>query len=167
VAASIGSIVSTGLLFPLDLAKTHLVTQSRTRATPGHPRENTVMILARLLREGGPLALYTGILSKTCHAVAQSFTYFYMYSATKNFMSGRAGGRELTTLENLVAGYVSAVLNLGTTLPLEVRGTRGVRVLCVTVGGHVRVLCATVGGHVRVLCFSLLARTWCACVLDR
>ena len=114
-------------MYPLEISKTLLVSRTRGRdagdkkaVKEREEDKDTVQIILRLLRQGGPTALYTGVTSKTVHAVAQSFSYFYLYSMSKSFLQRRSGG-QLSTLENLLAGYVAAVVNLGTTLPLEVR----------------------------------------------
>jgi hypothetical protein len=115
ISAAAGALLSTVALYPLELARTKIVTQTSRSA-------HTVDTLRQLLEEGGPLALYRGVLSKSAHSVVQGFSYFYCYAYAKQLLESRSG-KSLGTLANLGAGYAAAVVNVGLTLPLEVRSS--------------------------------------------
>lgn len=121
VAGAVGAAISTSALYPLEIAKTIML----SRTGKDSSRDSTVSILAGLVSTSGPLAVYKGLPTKTAQSVVQTFGYFYFYAAMKQLAALRAGAEgpyQLGTFENLLAGYLAGVCNIGTFLPLEVRG---------------------------------------------
>ena len=147
-SAAAGAAVATTTLYPLELTKTRLVSQTGAR----HKGETTLSVLRQIVADNGVVGLYQGLGAKCAHSMLQSFLYFYLYTFAKKVMVARqrwAAGRAargaaaaagasvaqaaadaaqaaaavpatLGTAANLVAGYAAAVMGTAVTLPLEV-----------------------------------------------
>lgn len=119
-AGAVGAAISTTVLYPLEIAKTIMVSRTGKETA----RDSTMSILANLVQRKGVVAVYQGWPTKTAQSVVQAFGYFYFYAAMKQLLQLRGdptgAPRDLSTLENLLAGYLGGVLNIGATLPLEV-----------------------------------------------
>lgn len=119
LSGAVGAAISTSALYPLEISKT--IMQSRTGKDAS--ADTTLTILAKLLSQSGPAAVYKGWPAKTVQSVVQAFGYFYFYAMAKQVIAMRRGsaGGHLTTVENLIAGYLAGVCNIGMSIPLEVR----------------------------------------------
>jgi hypothetical protein len=128
LSGAVGAAISTTALYPLEISKT--IMQSRTGKDAS--ADTTLTILAKLLSQSGPAAVYKGWPAKTAQSVVQAFGYFYFYAMAKQLFAMRrdSAGGHLSTLENLIAGYLAGVCNIGMSIPLEVRIER-FRVLAV------------------------------------
>ena len=118
LSGATGAALATVVLYPLEIAKTIMV----SRTGKGASKDSTASVLAELVAKSGPLSVYTGMPTKTAQSIVQSFTYYYFYAAIKQLMESPAGGKPgLGMLQNLLAGYLAGVMNMGVSLPLEVR----------------------------------------------
>lgn len=138
ISGAVGAALSTAVLYPLEIAKT-IMTSRTGKAAAG---DSTVSVLKERVATSGILSVYAGLPTKTLQSVVQSFGYYYFYSGIKQVrahtraviqrsimrciahaqaLNARSGGKDLSLAQNIVAGYFAGVLNMGASLPLEVR----------------------------------------------
>jgi hypothetical protein len=115
-SGSIGAMISTSIVFPLDRFK--------ARLQVGVP----VSVLLKEIQTGGManfVQLWRGARSRIIEQMCTKFTYFYFYSFIKVFVEKTFYNRKkLGTFANILVGYASAFLNNILTLPLQVTSTR-------------------------------------------
>jgi hypothetical protein len=128
-SGSLGSLLTTTLLYPLDVAKTRV--QSGKAAKSSVPT-----VLLNLLRQE-PGALLRGLGPKAVHAVLQNFLYFYNYSALKS--AWKSAGLRVSTMANTLCGVAAGMAGLILTLPLE---TLVVRMQCAGPEGDLLTECS-------------------------
>jgi hypothetical protein len=116
-SGSLGSLLTTTLLYPLDVAK--------TRVQGGREADSSVPTVLWKLARSEPGALLRGLGPKAIHTLLQTFLYFYNYSALKS--AWKAAGLRVSTPANTLCGVVAGVAGLVLTLPLE---TLVVRMQC-------------------------------------
>jgi len=112
VAGSVGTILATLLLFPLERVKTLLQTSAFG--------QNAIMVLLRLLRDDGPRGLYRGCLPMVQTVGTSQFLYFYLFQGFKEKFAEMVGRRPgvIGTYETLLASAVAGALNMVITEPL-------------------------------------------------
>ena len=116
ISGSVGAIVSTSIVFPLDKFKARLqVGESVTDLI----HEITAGGLNHLPE------LWHGARSRILESGASKFSYFYFYSYLSVYIETRFfAGHKMGTMINLIVGYFAAVLNNILTMPLQVTSTR-------------------------------------------
>jgi len=110
LSAVLADVISTLLLFPLDVIKLRL------------QAGDSVAELVRFL-ETHPREVYRGVKSKVVQSAQQKFQYFYVNAILKEAFVRKFQAKP-STGPDLLLGYISALQGLGTTLPLEVTNTR-------------------------------------------
>ncbi|CAD7957638.1 unnamed protein product [Amoebophrya sp. A25] len=110
-----GGVWSMAMLFPLDTLKT-LIQAGKTRSP------KTLEAFQQVREEDGALSLYRGLGAKASETALKNFIYFYAYEILVKIAKAR--GMKMTTLNNLIVGYVAGVANMVCIMPLEVVSTR-------------------------------------------
>lgn len=120
-AAGVGGFLSTSILYPLDTLKTRiqsgasLLPESDEDEKADGSKKNKQLQLVR--------ALYKGIQFKAAESSTSKFMYFYAYTMLAQMVAPR-DGKPIGTLTDLAIGYVSELLHLPITMPMELVGTR-------------------------------------------
>ncbi|ORY32875.1 mitochondrial carrier domain-containing protein [Naematelia encephala] len=147
-SGALGSAVGNALVFPLDLATTHL--QLRRSSSE---KLTFIQTLHRLLIRRTPRQLYSGLKADTISTLLSSFIYFFVYSSLHKFalrqrrqeanrhlesglitspagiggMTTKASEMPTTTtkigslgiVDELVIGLVAGIVSKGLTLPIS------------------------------------------------
>lgn len=119
------SIVANTIVYPLDLAKTVIQTQTKSESE----YKNALDCLVSLYKKKGLKSWYKGISSSLLSSAVQSFTYFYWYSWVRKLWYRLKLSRYRrvianTTPEELLLGIVAAALGQLFTNPISVISTR-------------------------------------------
>lgn len=119
------SITANTLVYPLDLVKTVIQTQTADEAK----YKNSLDCLRTVYKTQGVKGLYRGLGSSVLSSAVQSFTYFYWYSAVRKLwyrlkLSHFRRVIANSTPEELLLGMVAAALGQVFTAPISVVSTR-------------------------------------------
>ncbi|KAG7384897.1 ADP/ATP carrier protein [Phytophthora pseudosyringae] len=121
-AAGVGGFLSTSILYPLDTLKTRI--QSGAPLLPEEdenaddaaaPKKNKQVALIK--------SLYQGIQYKATESSTSKFLYFYAYTMLAQMVAPK-DGKPIGTITDLGIGYLSELLHLPITMPMELVGTR-------------------------------------------
>lgn len=113
-SAAIGGVVSTVVLFPLDVIKTKMQAQ-RTSEEGSSP--NSMDTFWSLWRSGGVPALFSGVVPGAVQSGIEKSIYFFAYSLLKESYFRFCG--VFGTGGNLLVGYVSDWIHLPVSLPID------------------------------------------------
>ncbi|EDV27353.1 uncharacterized protein TRIADDRAFT_21077 [Trichoplax adhaerens] len=118
IAGASGSAVAMSTFYPLDLARTRLQVDMQTKLV-----KPTHQILAKIIREEGLSALYTGFGPVLTSLYCSNFVYFYAFNGLR--MLDVVKQLPLTqSVSDLVVGMVAGTINVFATTPLWVANTR-------------------------------------------
>lgn len=117
-AGAVGGIYAASMLQPLEVVRTKI--QLTTGGGDGD--SSMFQVFSKLVREGGPLAVYRGVTAKAVETGAKNFVYFYIFYALTALAKKRKV--HMTTPVRLLIGYSAGVINTMLTTPLEVISTR-------------------------------------------
>ncbi|XP_041033760.1 peroxisomal membrane protein PMP34-like [Carcharodon carcharias] len=115
VAGAAGGVTAMTVFYPLDTARLRLQVDERMKSSP------TPVVLAKIIREEGLLAVYRSwfpVISSLC---CSNFVYFYTFNSLKEIWVKR---QPSTNSKDLVMGFISGVVNVFVTTPLWVVNTR-------------------------------------------
>lgn len=119
VAGSMGTVLSSLLVFPLERLKTLL--QVKDAEPPeGRVAEATLQeVFLRVLRNEGVFGLYCGCAPTMQTVGASNFLYFFLFEGLKERFATTAGRREgVGAYATLAASAVAGALNMTVTEPL-------------------------------------------------
>ncbi|KAL4115401.1 hypothetical protein PRIC2_013563 [Phytophthora ramorum] len=120
-AAGVGGFLSTSILYPLDTLKTRiqsgasLLPEDEEGEDKATPKKNKQVALIK--------SLYQGIQYKAAESSTSKFLYFYAYTMLAQMVAPK-DGKPIGTLTDLGIGYLSELLHLPITMPMELVGTR-------------------------------------------
>ncbi|GMF33170.1 unnamed protein product [Phytophthora fragariaefolia] len=121
-AAGVGGFLSTSILYPLDTLKTRI--QSGTSLLPPDAADEADAGQTPPKRHAALLrSLYQGIQYKAAESSTSKFLYFYAYTMLAQMVAPK-DGRPIGTFTDLAIGYLSELLHLPVTMPMELVGTR-------------------------------------------
>ena len=109
IAGSIGGFISSAVLFPLDYVK--------TQQQAGTVKGSFLTVAAKVYRERGLLAFYSGAFWRGFQSGYEKIIYFYLFAFARNAYVKRFGA--LDPIMNLVIGYVSNWCQLPFTMPVD------------------------------------------------
>ena len=112
IAGSIGTLVSTTLLYPVEVAK--------TKIQAGISRESVLATIRGIVRDEKAAALFKGLPPKALHVVLTNYLYLYIYEWLKRRRAQL--GLRTSTLANTVMGVS---LSAEATNALACRGAGG------------------------------------------
>jgi hypothetical protein len=131
------SIIANTIVYPLDLVKTVIQTQTKVQGDKEKEKEapeedkykNSLDCLVKIYKEHGLSGLYKGLGSSLLSSAVQSFTYFYWYSFVRKLwyrlkLSHYKRVIANSTPEELLLGMVAAAIGQLFTNPISVISTR-------------------------------------------
>ncbi|EED16887.1 peroxisomal carrier protein, putative [Talaromyces stipitatus ATCC 10500] len=131
VAGATGAVLANALVYPLDIVKTKIQVQvksrkdtsSNTEATPHY--ESTLDAINKIFQDEGLTGLYNGINGALIGVASTNFAYFYWYSVVRALYiaSGRGSNTPGTAVE-LSLGAVAGAIAQIFTIPVSVVTTR-------------------------------------------
>lgn len=132
LAGATGAVLANALVYPLDIVKTKIQVQVKSRketgdalshATPHY--ESTLDAINKIRKHEGVSGLYSGINGALIGVASTNFAYFYWYSVVRAvyMSSGRASQHPSTAVE-LSLGAVAGAIAQVFTIPVSVVTTR-------------------------------------------
>lgn len=115
VSGAMGGVTAMTVFFPLDTARLRLQVDDNRKA------KLTPAILAEIVKEEGPLALYRGWVPVICSLCCSNFVYFYCFHSLKAVC---LKGKQSTPTTDLLIGIAAGIINVLVTTPLWVVNTR-------------------------------------------
>mmetsp|Transcript_74797 Transcript_74797/g.167835 ORF Transcript_74797/g.167835 Transcript_74797/m.167835 type:complete len:314 (-) Transcript_74797:23-964(-) len=116
-----GAAVSTGILYPLDVLKTHM---NKGADHNGVKYTGPGDVLQRVFHEHGILGFYRGLSTRTTHQTVQKFAFYYAYDAMRRLFQLLLKTKNISFTVNLFVGYVAGLVTVLVANPLEVVSTR-------------------------------------------
>ena len=116
VAGVFGSVAAMGLTYPLLTITTRQQVKKK--------EESFLNVLLEIIQKEGWEQLYSGLNTSLIANAASMGIYFYTYEKLKNDIVLRNNRNSLTTLENLVVGYIAGAVNMTLTTPFWTISTR-------------------------------------------
>mmetsp|Transcript_8734 Transcript_8734/g.20608 ORF Transcript_8734/g.20608 Transcript_8734/m.20608 type:complete len:338 (-) Transcript_8734:142-1155(-) len=119
-AAGVASFLTGVTLYPLDVIKTRL---NAGIDEDGVPYDGPMDVVKRQhAKKGFWKGFYSGIEVKIMQDIVRSVSFFFVFATLKKAYTKKFG--KIGVGQSLVLGYLSAVLNLLFTMPIEVVNTR-------------------------------------------
>jgi solute carrier family 25 folate transporter 32 len=118
VAGTLGGLVSTVALYPLELIKTRMqVAEASTRAAWRNPYGSVLGSLRLVVRNEGAAGLYQGLTPAIIASAGSWGGYFYFYEHSKSrklaagaAAAGGSGRQGLTTVDHLASGVEAGAI---------------------------------------------------------
>ncbi|XP_057956769.1 peroxisomal adenine nucleotide carrier 1-like [Malania oleifera] len=121
-SGTIGALVSTTALYPLDTCKTKY--QAEVRAHHHQKYRNISDVLWEAISTHKVLSLYQGLGTKNVQSFVSQFIYFYGYSFFKRLYLERTGNKNIGTKANLVVAAAAGACTVIVTQPLDTASSR-------------------------------------------
>ena len=128
-SASIGALVTSLIVHPLDVTKTRIQIQS--------PFKNSFDALYKIAKFEGARNLYTGLSARLYMSVPLAMVYYSTYEGLKRYLMDKTEhstsryNRALTTFTPLISGMTGRLFAATTISPLELMRTQMmVQTLC-------------------------------------
>lgn len=127
LAGALGACFSTAVVYPLDVAKTRIQAETRTKSSK--PQVALFRLLLVILKEDGLWGLYRGFMATMLNTFSMQYAYFFFYSFVRGAYIKRRtspGGKApaLSTAAELMLGAVAGGLAQIFTIPVSVIATR-------------------------------------------
>ncbi|KAL1922587.1 uncharacterized protein VTP21DRAFT_10126 [Calcarisporiella thermophila] len=121
LSGAIGSALANFIVYPLDLATTHLQIARRK----GKHTNGILETIRQLYQtEGEFSSLYSGILPDTVQTVLSNFIFFYAYSSLRGLFSKRnlkyGNKQSLSSAQELLVGALAGIISRFFTTPISV-----------------------------------------------
>jgi len=114
VAGTLGGLVSTVALYPLELIKTRMqVAEASTRAAWRNPYGSVLGSLRLVVRNEGAAGLYQGLTPAIIASAGSwgGYFYFYEHSKSRKLAAAAGSGRQgLTTVDHLASGVEAGAI---------------------------------------------------------
>ncbi|KAG9302844.1 hypothetical protein G9A89_009621 [Geosiphon pyriformis] len=129
VAGAIGGLIALAITYPLDIVKTRLQVQSKSK-TIDLPNEtvpyydSTLDAIYKISTKEGILGLYAGLPAGLIGAASTNFAYFYWYYFLRSSYQKRTKASNLSTAAELLLGALAGALAQIFTIPVSVITTR-------------------------------------------
>ncbi|KAK4502340.1 hypothetical protein PRZ48_005765 [Zasmidium cellare] len=129
LAGAVASALSKSLVYPIDVIVTRLQVQKGLKgdkeaehaASDADAEYKDPIDAARKIykNEGGLGAFYTGLSSDVVKGLADSFLFFLAYTAAREQMLKRQGGKQLPVLKELSVGILAGAFSKAITMPIS------------------------------------------------
>lgn len=126
-AGAIGALLANSVVFPLDVVKSRLQTQSKSlkHADPSlHRYSSATDAIIKIYTTEGLQGLYAGLASGLLGTLIASFSYFFIYSSLRGQYSRRINGTQISTAMELILGAAAGALCQFIVLPIGIINTR-------------------------------------------
>ncbi|CCF55970.1 hypothetical protein KAFR_0A05350 [Kazachstania africana CBS 2517] len=127
VTGAIASALANTVVYPLDLSKTIIQTQSKS-TKESKKYSNVVDCIIKIIRRKGLSKLYQGLPVTLLGNIVQSFCYFYFYSRIKEQYLRckliKLRIIHISTIEELLLGIVAASISQFFVTPINVVSTK-------------------------------------------
>lgn len=132
VAGSTGAVLANAMVYPLDIVKTRLQVQVRSKKTHGVPvtvndqHYNSVSdAITKIVKDEGIAGLYSGLSGSLLGVASTNFAYFYWYSVVRQaYTKYRGSQAPPSTPAELSLGAIAGALAQLFTIPVAVITTR-------------------------------------------
>ncbi|XP_042010969.1 peroxisomal adenine nucleotide carrier 1-like isoform X1 [Salvia splendens] len=121
-SGSVGALVSTTILYPLDTCKTRY--QAENRAHHHQRYRNISDVLLEAISKGQVLSLYQGLGTKNLQSFISQFIYFYGYSFFKRLYLRESKSKSIGTAANLLIAAAAGACTAIATQPLDTASSR-------------------------------------------
>ncbi|WOL06743.1 peroxisomal adenine nucleotide carrier 1 isoform X1 [Canna indica] len=121
-SGSVGALVSTTVLYPLDTCKTKY--QAEVQSHGRQKYRNLSDVLWEAISKRQFLSLYQGLGTKNLQSFISQFVYFYSYSYLKRLYLQKSGAKSVGTKANLVAAAAAGACMVVVTHPLDTASSR-------------------------------------------
>lgn len=133
LAGSLGAVFANTIVYPLDIAKTRIQVQRRSKRDnlaldggaaleDGEHYKSALDAIQQILKKEGITGLYSGLAGGLVGTASQNFAYFYWYSFVRAAWLKR--NPRISNLMELVLGAVAGALATIFTIPMSVITTR-------------------------------------------
>lgn len=127
LAGALGGCFSTAVVYPLDVAKTRIQAETRTKTSKS--QAGMLRLLLAILKEDGIWGLYRGFTATMLNTFSMQYAYFFFYSLVRGAYIKRrtaSGGKApaLSTAAELMLGAAAGGLAQIFTIPVSVIATR-------------------------------------------
>ncbi|XP_042010992.1 peroxisomal adenine nucleotide carrier 1-like isoform X2 [Salvia splendens] len=119
-SGSVGALVSTTILYPLDTCKTRYQAENRAH----HHQRNISDVLLEAISKGQVLSLYQGLGTKNLQSFISQFIYFYGYSFFKRLYLRESKSKSIGTAANLLIAAAAGACTAIATQPLDTASSR-------------------------------------------
>lgn len=132
VAGASGAVLANALVYPLDIVKTRLQVQIKSKNTGGIPLttndrhyDGTLDAIAKIIADEGIAGLYSGLSGSLLGVASTNFAYFYWYSLVRQaYTKYRNTVLPPSTPAELALGAIAGALAQLFTIPVAVITTR-------------------------------------------
>ncbi|KAI5808773.1 mitochondrial carrier domain-containing protein [Peziza echinospora] len=133
VAGATGAVIANALVYPLDIVKTKLQVQVKSKpedaesglkAVKEEHYTSAIDALQKIFAKEGPAGLYAGMAGSLIGVASTNFAYFYWYTIVRTFYLKRTKSTVLSTATELSLGAAAGALAQLFTIPVAVVTTR-------------------------------------------
>lgn len=119
ISGMTGGVTAITTFYPLNIVRTRLQVDESLKN-----EGNVFKTVMKIAEQDGPQALYQGWWSSVVSLGASNFVYFYTYNAFKAIYKRQLQRKEIDPGTNLAIAAAAGVVNVLTTTPFWVAGTR-------------------------------------------
>lgn len=134
IAASVGGAISASILYPLEVVKTQMQAQHKQQRQDDDDDEgestkkssmSMIPFMKHLYETQGARVFWHGMETSAFQSATEKALYFFAYTLLKqSYQTISPTSQHISTLPNLLLGYLADWAHLGITLPIDAWTTR-------------------------------------------